>query len=164
MDSDRSSPPRVLFVCLGNICRSPAAEGVTRALARRIGFDVVLDSAGTGGWYVGAPPDPRMREVAAAARYDISDLRARQFGPGDFARFDLIVAMDEQNRRDIERQRPAGSTTPVTLFLSYGPSPRRDVPDPYYDGGFEEVLHLIEHAARGLLAHLVPPATRSDRS
>ncbi len=149
-----ASTPRLLFVCLGNICRSPTAEGVTRAMAARAAQPVDLDSAGTGGWHVGAPPDPRMQVAAMDAGYDLSDLRARQFVPGDFERFDLILAMDDENRRDIEALRPAGNETPVRMFLSFGPSGRRDVPDPYFEGGFDSVVHLIEHAALGLLAHL----------
>lgn len=154
IDRDSAAPPRILFVCLGNICRSPTAEGVTRTLASASEIDVEVDSAGTGSWHVGEPPDGRMQKAAAAAGYDLSALRARQFSGADFDRFDLIVAMDEQNRRDIERQRPAGSTTPVVLFLSYGGSGTRDVPDPYYEGGFDGVVHLVEDAARGLLGQV----------
>lgn len=149
-----ASPPRILFVCLGNICRSPTAEGVTRALAEKAGVSVELDSAGTGSWHVGDPPDRRMQAAARAAGYDLSELRARQSQPSDFETFDLILAMDEQNRMDLERLRPAGNETPVRLFLSYGSSGRVNVPDPYYDGGFDGVVRMIEEAAEGLLAEL----------
>lgn len=146
--------PRVLFVCLGNICRSPAAEAVTRSIAERFGFPVELDSAGTGNWHLGEPPDRRMQAAAYEAGYDLSALRARRVRVEDFDRFDLIVVMDEQNREDMEALRPAGNTTPVRLFLSYGPSERTEVPDPYFEGGFDLVLRLLEHAALGLVAEL----------
>ncbi|MFD0978922.1 low molecular weight protein-tyrosine-phosphatase [Tropicimonas aquimaris] len=152
-----AAPPRILFVCLGNICRSPAAEGVARELASRAGQAVEFDSAGTGSWHVGEPPDRRMQATARDSGYDLSGLRARQFVPEDFSRFDLIVAMDRQNLEDIEAQRPPGNETPVRLFLAYGPSERVDVPDPYYEGGFDLVLRLIEHAAMGLLGELRRP-------
>ena len=102
---------RLLFVCLGNICRSPAAEGVLRSLAP----EMHIDSAGTGDWHVGDPPFGPMQDAARARGFDLSDLRARQFTAADFDRFDLIVAMDAANLRAIEAQRPAGNTTPVRL-------------------------------------------------
>jgi len=102
-------PTRILFVCLGNICRSPAAEGVVRSLAPHL----VTDSAGTGGWHVGEAPYAPMQTAARARGYDISDLRARQFSPMDFVRFDLILAMDSENLREIEALRPAEATAPV---------------------------------------------------
>ncbi|QGX97259.1 low molecular weight phosphotyrosine protein phosphatase [Roseovarius faecimaris] len=142
---------RVLFVCLGNICRSPAAEGVFRELAR----EVETDSAGTGGWHVGEPPYGPMQDAARKRGYDLSDLRARQFGRADFDRFDLIIAMDASNLADIERQRPEHSTTPVRLFTDYAPGSGMDhVPDPYYTRDFDGALDLIEAAARGLRASL----------
>lgn len=95
-----------------------------------------------------------MQLAATAAGYDLSALRARQFVAEDFGRFDLIVAMDRTNLGDVERLRPEGAATPVRLMLSYGPSQRVDVPDPYYEGGFDVVVRLIEHAAMGLLAEL----------
>ncbi|WP_068115562.1 low molecular weight protein-tyrosine-phosphatase [Tropicimonas marinistellae] len=153
-ENPHSTAPRVLFVCLGNICRSPAAQAVTGHLADRAGLDVELDSAGTGAWHLGEPPDRRMQAVARKGGYDLSAFRARQFGEEDFDRFDLILAMDRKNQADIEALRPAGASTPVRLFLSYGPSERVDVPDPYYDGGFDVVLRLLEHAAMGLLSEL----------
>ncbi|RYH10055.1 low molecular weight protein-tyrosine-phosphatase [Tropicimonas sp. IMCC6043] len=146
-----SDAPRILFVCLGNICRSPTAEGVARALAARAGIAAEFDGAGTGAWHIGEPPDRRMQAEARAAGYDISGLRARRAEPRDFTEFDLILAMDEDNLRAMERMRPRGNTTPVEMFLSYGSSGRRSVPDPYYEGGFEAVLAMIEDAAEGLL-------------
>ena len=133
---------RVLCVCLGNICRSPAAEGVLRKLAP----DWEIDSAGTGGWHVGDPPYGPMQEAARARGYDLSALRARQFAAEDFDRFDLILAMDRQNRRDIEALRPAGNATDVRLLAD------RDVPDPYYTRDFDGALSLIEQAARALVS------------
>ncbi len=147
----RKQPPRILFVCLGNICRSPTAEGVSRVLAEQSGIDVLVDGAGTGAWHIGEPPDRRMQAAARSAGYDLSGLRARRSVPADFDRFDLIIAMDEENRQELERIRPAGNITPVRLLLSYGSSGRRDVPDPYYEGGFDAVLRMIEEAAGALL-------------
>jgi protein-tyrosine phosphatase len=142
---------RILFVCLGNICRSPAAEGVVRTLAP----EIETDSAGTGHWHVGEPPYGPMRDAALARGHDISDLRARQFRPEDFGAFDLILAMDAQNLRDIEAQRPAGATTIVRLFTDYAPQLGADqVPDPYYTRDFDGALDIIEAAAHGLCRSL----------
>ena len=142
---------RILFVCLGNICRSPAAEGVFRALADH----VETDSAGTAGWHVGKPPYGPMMAAASARGYDLSDLRARQFQVQDFERFDLIIAMDEQNLRDIEALRPDGNDTALRLFTDYAPETGADhVPDPYYTRDFDGALSLIEQAAKGLKAAL----------
>ena len=144
---------RILFVCLGNICRSPAAEGVFRALAP----EVETDSCGTSGWHVGEPPYGPMQAAARARGHDISDLRARQFTPVDFDRFDLIVAMDAANQQEIETRRPTGNTTPVRLLTDFAPETGADhVPDPYYTRDFDGVLDLIETAARGLKASLQP--------
>ena len=143
---------RVLCVCLGNICRSPTAEAVLRAQA---GDRIEVDSAGTAGWHVGKPPYAPAIEAAVARGYDLRLLRARQITPADFDRFDLILAMDEDNLADIESLRPAETDTPVRLFLDYAPDVGRTaVPDPYYTRDFEEALDLIEVAARGLLAKL----------
>ncbi len=135
---------RIVFVCLGNICRSPAAEGVMRSLAP----DLTLDSAGTGGWHVGDAPYGPMQEAAGARDIDLSSLRARQFSRADFDTFDLIVAMDQQNKADIERLQPAGNTTPVQLMAD------QDVPDPYYTRDFDGALDMIEVAAKRLLADI----------
>lgn len=140
---------RVLFVCLGNICRSPAAEGVTRALAALRGLDLELDSAGTGDWHVGSPPHPPMIAAARARGVDLGSLRARQVCTADFGRFDLILGMDRANLEAIERLRPRGSATPVQLFLA-----KAEVPDPYFDGSFEAALDLIEAGAARLLDQL----------
>ncbi|MFS4580507.1 low molecular weight protein-tyrosine-phosphatase [Phaeobacter sp. C3_T13_0] len=138
---------RVLFVCLGNICRSPAAEGVFRTLRR----DVVTDSAGTAGYHIGSPPYGAMKTAAGLRGIDLSDLRARQFTSQDFSRFDLIIAMDDDNLADIEAQRPAGVTATVHLFTDFASASEADhVPDPYYTRDFDGCLDLIEEAARGL--------------
>jgi protein-tyrosine phosphatase len=140
---------RILFVCLGNICRSPAAEGVTRAMAAARGLDLVLDSAGTGDWHVGHPPHPPMVTAARARGWDLSPLRARQVAPADFDRFDLVLGMDRANIAALERLRPPGNATPLRLFLGEG-----EVPDPYLDGSYDSALDLIEAGAARLLGQL----------
>ena len=137
----------VLFVCLGNICRSPTAEAVFRQVAP--GVD--CDSAGTGGWHIGKPPYGPAITAAETRGFPMKDLRARQFSPDDFDRFDLIIAMDRTNRADIEALRPKGSETPVRLMLDYLPEAGiKDVPDPYYTRDFETALDLVEAACRAL--------------
>ena len=150
---------RILFVCLGNICRSPTAEGVVRAIAAREAPELTLelDSAGTADYHIGQPPDPRTRAAAARRGYDLSALRARMVETADFERFDLILAMDGENLQALRRRAPVHTHQRLRLFLEFAPEAGlRDVPDPYYGGpnGFEEVLDLIEAATRGLLAHL----------
>lgn len=140
-------PQRVLFVCLGNICRSPAAEGVFRTLCPQ----VMTDSAGTSDWHVGAPPYGPMQSAAKQRGFDFSNLRARQFSVNDFSAFDLIIAMDQSNLEDIEDLRPSGNETPVNLFTDYAHDAGMDhVPDPYYTRDFDGCLDLIEAAATGL--------------
>ena len=142
---------RILFVCLGNICRSPAAEGVFRALMP----EAMTDSAGTAGWHVGKPPYGPMQAAARARGYDLSDLRARQVISADFDRFDLIVGMDADNIARLEALRPAGHATPVRNFTDFAPESRmKHVPDPYYTRDFEAALDLIEVAAKGLVRAL----------
>jgi protein-tyrosine phosphatase len=150
---------RILFVCLGNICRSPTAEAVLRELAAREAPELTLevDSAGTAEYHVGQPPDPRTRAAAARRGYDLSALRARTVESTDFERFDLILAMDRDNLKALRRRAPSHSHERLRLFLEFSPDAApEDVPDPYYGGpnGFEEVLDLVEAAARGLLKHL----------
>jgi protein-tyrosine phosphatase len=150
---------KILFVCLGNICRSPTAEGVMRALAAREAPDLKLelDSAGTAGYHVGQAPDPRTCAAAARRGYDLTILRARIVEPDDFEHFDLILAMDEENLRVLKRRAPSAAQERLRLFLEFAPAGTvREVPDPYYGGpnGFEEVLDLVESAARGLIAEL----------
>ena len=150
---------RILFVCMGNICRSPTAEAVTRALVERAGMAdrVELDSAGTHGYHVGEPPDRRATEAGARRGYDLSRLRARQVGLPDYARFDLLLAMDKANLELLQRSCPPDARNKLRLFLAYARQNREEeVPDPYYGGvgGFERVLDLIEDAAHGLIDSL----------
>lgn len=151
-------PVRVLFVCLGNICRSPSAEGVFRKVVQQAGLDdrVTIDSCGTGGWHVGKAPDSRAIAAAHQRGIDIADLRARQFSSEDLDRFDYVLVMDRQNLADVrDVWRQNGGTEPV-LFLEFGNSGHDEVPDPYYGGdhGFEQVLDLINDASDGLLRHI----------
>jgi len=149
--------PRILFVCMGNSCRSPTAEGVFRAMAEAEGMAVEVDSAGTGGWHVGERPDRRATEAAAQRGIDLSSQRARQARAVDFHEFDHILAMDRANLEDLKAIMPRGARAELRLLLDYAPDqPVREVPDPYYGGqqGFERVLDLIEAASAGLLARL----------
>jgi protein-tyrosine phosphatase len=141
---------RVQFVCLGNICRSPTAHAVLRAKVQGLGWRV--ESAGTGAWHLGHPPDPRAVAEAEARGYPMADLRAEQFTAADFERFDLILAMDRSNLRDILALRPRGGGAEVALFLEYTLGQRQDVPDPYYNGGFAEVFDMIERGADALIS------------
>ena len=150
---------RILFVCLGNICRSPTAEGVLRHLAAgeapRLALDI--DSAGTADYHIGAPPDLRSQRAALRRGIDISGLRARQVSKQDFERFDLILAMDRENLSELQALKPRDSRAALKLFLDYAPAVKLcDVPDPYYrdTAAFEEVLDLTTAASRGLLASL----------
>lgn len=151
----------VLFVCLGNICRSPSAEGVFRKRVREAGLAAhfEIDSAGTGGYHVGRAPDARAQRAALRHGVDLSGLRARQVTAADFERFDYILAMDRQNLAALEALRPPQSRGRVELFLSYaaGRVAESEVPDPYYGGekGFELMLDLIEAGAEGLLERLI---------
>ncbi|MFE8071645.1 low molecular weight protein-tyrosine-phosphatase [Marinobacteraceae bacterium S3BR75-40.1] len=147
---------RILFVCLGNICRSPTAHGIFQHYVNEAGLAdrIDIDSAGTGGWHVGAAPDKRAQEAARQRGYDLSSLRARQAVPDDFERFDYVLAMDHQNLRDLKAIQPANADAELGLFLAYGKRfTEQEVPDPYYGGqrGFEHVLDLVEDACEGLL-------------
>ncbi|WP_300584954.1 low molecular weight protein-tyrosine-phosphatase [Marivita sp.] len=140
---------RILFVCLGNICRSPTAEAVTRAKAAARGLEVTLDSAGTGTWHLGKPPYGPMQTAAHAKGYDLSMLRARQVPPADFGAFDLIIAMDAENMADLAAFGPADR---VSLFTDFAPdTTATHVPDPYFTRDFDGALALIERCADGLL-------------
>jgi protein-tyrosine phosphatase len=152
---------RVLFVCMGNICRSPTAEGVFREYVRRhapgLELELEIDSAGTHDYHVGEPPDPRALRAASRRGLDLSGLRARQVDDADFARFDLILAMDHLNYTTLLDRSPPEFHSRIRLLLEFaGNTDREDVPDPYYGGakGFEEVLDLLEDAAAGLLAEV----------
>jgi protein-tyrosine phosphatase len=150
---------RILFVCLGNICRSPTAEGVLRAVAARDFPDLAIDidSAGTADYHVGEPPDRRAIAAARRRGYDLAGLRARQIQPEDFHSFDLVLAMDRANLSELRVRRMDDATAQLGLFMSFAPGSGYDeVPDPYYGGveDFERVLDLCEAASRGLLATL----------
>lgn len=149
---------RVLFVCLGNICRSPTAEGVLRHKLAAAGLQdqVSVDSAGTSDWHVGKSVDSRTRVAAQRRGYDLSALRGRQVTAADFARFELIFAMDQNNLQLLQELQPAVGVAQLDLFLRRYGLPTDEVPDPYYSGeeGFELVLDLLEQACDGLVAEL----------
>ncbi len=147
---------RILFVCLGNICRSPAAEGVLRAKARDRGMSLYIESAGTGAWHAGDPPDARMIKAAGRRGYDLSHQRARKVTDADFFEFDYLLAMDLSNQVDLLEVAPPNRECDIRLFLDFADSETRETPDPYYGGdqGFEHVLDLIELGAAGFLDHL----------
>lgn len=149
---------KVLFVCLGNICRSPTAEGVFRHKVREAGLEerIEIDSAGTGDWHVGKAPDARTRAAALRRGYDLSSLRARQVSVADFSRYDLVLAMDNANLRDLKRLRGSSGQAELDLFLRRYELEIDEVPDPYYGGedGFEQVLDLVERACDGLLTEV----------
>ena len=153
---ERNGTVNVLFICLGNICRSPTAHGVFAQQVADAGLEhaIRIDSAGTGAWHVGEAPDTRATEAARARGYDLSPLRARQVSPEDFERFDYILAMDRSNLSHLGAMEPRGYAGHLGLFLDFHPRPPlREVPDPYYGGrdGFDEVLDLVEAAGQALL-------------
>lgn len=150
---------RILFVCMGNICRSPTAEGVFRRLvqAEAPDLEIFVDSAGTHDYHRGQPPDERARAAALARGIDLGALRARQVESDDFESFDLVLVMDEANLSALRRRCPPSLRERVRLFMEYAKvGSVREVPDPYYGGpnGFEQVLDLVEDASRGLLETL----------
>ncbi len=149
----------VLFVCLGNICRSPTAEGVFTSVAKKSGLisELTIDSAGTSGWHIGEGPDPRTVKAAAKRGVKLSHLRGRKAVVEDFSKFDYILAMDHENLRNLEAIKPSGYQGHLGLFLAFAQNYQEDeVPDPYYGGenGFTFVLDLIEDASLGFLEHL----------
>jgi len=152
---------RICFVCSVNICRSPSAEIVMRALVEREGLsdEIAVCSAGIGDWHVGERADPRSAELLTARGYDASTHRARQFRPEWFDDHDIVVAMDRSHLRDLRRMAGATQSDKVRLLTSFGPQPTdEDVPDPYYGGadGFAEVLDLVERFCAALLAEVRP--------
>jgi protein-tyrosine phosphatase len=147
----------ILFVCLGNICRSPLAEAAFRREAERLGLDAEVDSAGTGDWHVGQPPDMRAQAVALRNGADISMLRARQVDPEDFRRFDHLVALDSKNLADLEAMQPPDGTATLSLLLDHVPGrARQPVTDPYHgdDALFDETWRVVTDGARGLASML----------
>lgn len=150
---------KVLFVCLGNICRSPTAEGVFRALVEKEGLSdsIEIDSCGTADWHHGKSPDPRTVAAAKTRGYDLSPLRARQIKPEDLNHFDYVLPMDNSNVTNIHAIAPSDYSADMRLFLHYADRfTEEEVPDPYYGGneGFSHVLDLVENAAAGLLQHI----------
>lgn len=145
------NPPRLLFVCLGNICRSPVAEGVMRDRAAARAVEIEVASAGTGGWHVGKGADRRMVAAAAGRGYDLTPHRARQADVGDFYIYDHIYAMDESNFADLKDLAPRDGSATLEMFLSR--TGGGDVPDPYYGGadGFQHVIDLVEKAVDAIL-------------
>ncbi|MDR8729850.1 low molecular weight protein-tyrosine-phosphatase [Burkholderia pseudomultivorans] len=149
----------ICFVCLGNICRSPTAEGVMRHQVEAAGLagGIDVDSAGTGDWHVGEPPDTRAQAAARLRGYDLSALRARQVSAADFERFDLLLAMDEANLAELRRRCPPQHRDKVRLLMEFAPgAAETEVADPYFGGaqGFEQVLDQVERACEGLLQTL----------
>ncbi|MDP2242319.1 MAG: low molecular weight protein-tyrosine-phosphatase [Burkholderiales bacterium] len=154
-----STEIKVLFVCMGNICRSPTAEAVFKHYVEQAGLAgrIVSDSAGTHDYHIGDPPDARAQQAALDRGYDMSRLRGRQVTASDFAEFDYVLAMDESNLHLLKADCPPGHAHKIMFLMEYSDKPgRRNVPDPYYGGpqGFEQVLDMVEHAAQGLLRHI----------
>lgn len=149
----------VIFICMGNICRSPTAEAVFRHCVEKAGLADVfhIDSAGTHDYHIGESPDSRTQQAAQRRGYEMGGLRGRQAEAGDFARFDYVLAMDEANLSILQRLRPPDAKGHLGLFLEFAERHNeREVPDPYFGGGdgFELVLDLVEDAAEGLLEHI----------
>lgn len=153
--------PSVLFVCLGNICRSPSAEAVFTKKVTDSGLDIYIDSAGTAGYHKGARPDKRAQAVGIERGYSFDGINCRKVEEHDFEKFDLILGMDNENLSNLQAICPEEFKHKVALFLSFSNTQEQEVPDPYYGGkrGFEYVLDLIEQGADGLIAHL--KATKS---
>lgn len=148
--------PSVLFVCLGNICRSPTAEAVFRHKAAEADLKVTIDSAGTHGYHIGSPPDKRSQAAGAARGYSFSGLKCRRVEHSDFEKFDYILAMDHSNLSNLQDMSDKQYHGKIQLMLEYANSAYKEVPDPYYGGrkGFDLVLDLIEQASVGLVQHL----------
>ena len=158
-DNSADKNVAVLFVCLGNICRSPSSEGIFRHLVTKenLNLNIHIDSAGTASYHVGHPPDQRATAAAAKRDVDITNLRARQTEPADFYEFDYIIAMDRMNYEDLKYMAPTDYGGEIRLFMEFTHNwQEQEVPDPYYGGGggFERVLDMIEDAAAGLLEQI----------
>jgi protein-tyrosine phosphatase len=171
---NQSEPVRVLFVCMGNICRSPTAQGVFRSLVEKEGLseNIQMDSAGTIGIHAGEQPDRRARSIAKQRGVDLSDLRGRQVSSSDFEKFDYVIAMDRSNYNDLTSVCPRGSEEKLHLLMDFASHVGvQEVPDPYYGGaaGFERVFDLIETASEGLLQmirekHLLDGTAKDPRT
>jgi protein-tyrosine phosphatase len=149
----------VLFVCMGNICRSPTAHGIFRRLVEQEGLEdhILIDSAGTHAYHIGKPPDERAQATALKRGFDLSDLRARQAAAADFEEYDYVLAMDRENHEILASLCPAGYEERLSLFLAYAPDLGiEEVPDPYWGGeqGFEQVFDMLEAASLGLLEEI----------
>lgn len=155
---DNKPQIKVLFVCMGNICRSPTAHGVFQALVDDQGLNdqILVDSAGTHSYHIGSPPDPRSQATAQSRGYDLSGLRARQFESSDYLEFDFLIAMDLSNRSNMAALNPGNGKAQLALMLEYSESYQQsEVPDPYFgDDGFDQVLDMIVDASKGLLSHI----------
>lgn len=155
---------KILFVCLGNICRSPTAQGVFEGklaesathYGAQFSRSIEVDSAGTAAWHIGKSPDQRSQLAAKKRGYDLTQLRARQVADADFEHFDYILAMDKANLADLRARCPIAWQNKLALFLDFAEDHEQEVPDPYYGGdeGFNRVLDLIESASEGLMAHI----------
>ena len=156
LDNPDGKPRAILFVCLGNICRSALAEGVFRQLAAARDIEVAIDSAGTGSWHIGEAPDPRAIDKAAEYGVDISKQRGRQVSAGDYDRFDLILAMDRSNLETLRARAPKNARAELHQFMPYALGRDADVPDPYYGGpeGFETVYRMLEEGCAAILSRL----------
>lgn len=151
-----TQPPRILFVCLGNICRSPMAEGVARKRFAEAGLAAEIDSAGLGDWHAGEAPDRRAVNASWRALVDLSSQRARQIEPGDFARFDHVLAVDEETRAALQDMAPEGCAARIRLLMDFAGTGQTNIPDPYYGGheGFDDVLEMIDAAIAGLIVEI----------
>lgn len=151
-----SQKTSVLFICLGNICRSPTAEAVFKHKAANAGLDLIIDSAGTHGYHIGKAPDKRSQAAGVERGYSFKGLKCRRVDESDFEKFDYILAMDESNLSNLHGMSPSQHHNKVHLFLAFAENEDKEVPDPYYGGkkGFDLVLDLIEEASDGLIAHI----------
>ena len=158
-DNTDSTDFHVLFVCMGNICRSPTAQGVFQHFVNKKKLDkkIAVDSAGTYSYHIGKKPDPRAMMAAAKRGYDLSKIRSRKVIDSDFEKFDYVLAMDSENHEDLLNQCPGVYQNKIKFFLEFSPNSNfQEVPDPYYGGvqGFEVVLDLVEETSQNLLSHI----------
>lgn len=169
LDDQDTAVVNILFVCLGNVCRSPMAEGLLRHMVRQAGLvkRFTINSAGLGSWHVGHPPDERAREALAIRGVEISDLRARQIASTDFETFDVIVAMDRSNRQSLIKLSPVSQQHKIRLLMEYAPNLGvREIPDPFFGGrkGFDYVTQMIDTGCRGLLQSYLPRSRMTPSS